>query len=131
MYSAYYFTHGHYCLARQASEQGLKSYEYWFTKENGRLGPWHSGEEVYFYGNIPADSRLYDEQDRELSRIMSAYFVNFIRSGDPNGPGLPHWERSKDGTRVMELGARQGMTEDPYLALYPILDQMQNYGRDQ
>ena len=98
IYSAIFFTHGHYCWTRQAIANGIPAYEYYFSKENGRLGPWHSGEEVYCYGNIPADSRLYDSSDRELADLFSSYFANFAATGDPNGEGLPAWEMSTDGT---------------------------------
>lgn len=30
-------------------------------------------------------------QDRQAGRSASAYLVNFVKHGDPNGPGLPHW----------------------------------------
>ena len=127
LYSAWFFTYGHYCWTRQASAQGLPVYEYYFTKQNGRLGPWHSGEEVYCWGNIPAASKLYDTSDRELSEIFCSYFANFARTGDPNGEGLPVWEPTADGTRVLELGEGVYMREERYLPLYDILDRMQGF----
>ncbi len=127
LYSGVYFTHGHYCLSRQALRAGEPVWEYYFAKENGRLSAWHSGEEVYCYNNIPADSKLYDEDDRRLADLFSDYFVNFIRSGDPNGAGLPVWEQSTDGTNVMLLGAEQKMIPDPYLPIDRVLDAMQGW----
>lgn len=127
LYSAVYFTHGHYCLSRLEISNGVPVYEYFFAKANGRLSAWHSGEEVYCYNNIPAGSKLYDESDRALSELFSDYFVNFIRSGDPDGAGLPTWEQSVDGTQLMLLGNEQKMIEDPYLKIDRILDQMQGW----
>ncbi len=127
IYSAIFFTHGHYCLSRQAIAAGEPCWEYFFTKGNGRLGTWHSGEEVYCYDNIPADSALYDARDRELADQFSDYFVNFITSGDPNGGELPRWEASEDGTQLLELGEETRMITDPFLPIDRILDRMQNW----
>ena len=124
LYSAVYFTHGHYCWAGQALANGFPSYEYYFSKDNGRIGPWHSGEEIYCYHNIPENSKLFDDADRELSDLFSDYFVNFITSGDPNGNGLPRWEKSGEDRLLMELGDRVGPTGDPYTPIYSILDRM-------
>ena len=101
---------------------------YYFTKENGRLGSWHSGEEVYFYNNIPEDSRLYDENDRVLSRTIVDYVLNYVKTGDPNGEGLPLWEPSRNGTTLLELGDTVAASEAPYLEFYQILDEIQGYG---
>ncbi|MCR5137725.1 MAG: carboxylesterase family protein [Oscillospiraceae bacterium] len=124
LYSAYYFTYGHRCWARQAAANGIPSYEYYFSKENGCLGPWHSGEEVYCYGNIPAGSGLYDAADRELAEIFSSYFANFAATGDPNGEGLPIWEQSRTGSELLELGAERGMRDDPFEPIYAVLDSL-------
>ena len=60
---------------------------------------------MYFYGNIPAGSRLYDEADRDLSRIITGYVVNFMKTGDPNGEGLPEWHPyTKDENFTMVFG---------------------------
>lgn len=127
IYSAVFFNHGHYCWTRQALANGMPAYEYFFTKANRRLGPNHGGEEVYFYGNIPENSGLYNESDRELGRMMHAYFRNFIATGDPNGDGLPTWKAVTDPARIFELGDTVGETDERWIALYAILDAMQGW----
>ena len=130
IFSAAYFSYPHYCLTRLAAANGLPVYDYYFTRDNGRLGSWHSGEEVYLYGNIPADSKLYDARDRALSGEMFRYYLNFIKSGNPNGEGLLTWEVSADGTKPLEFGDTTQVTSDPFLALYDILDRMQGFTVD-
>ncbi|MBQ1363743.1 MAG: hypothetical protein IIY43_11965, partial [Oscillospiraceae bacterium] len=56
---------------------------------------------------------------------FSDYFVNFIRTGDPNGGDLPVWQPSRTGAELMELGSVTAMRDDPFLPLYAILDRMQ------
>lgn len=128
IYGAVFFDYPHYCLNRLAVENDIQVWEYYFSKTNGRLGPWHSGEEVYFYGNIPADSGLYDVRDRELGRQMSAAFVSFISRGDPNGEELPFWEENRDSSRLMNFGDTTEMIDEREHALFAVLDRMQGFG---
>jgi para-nitrobenzyl esterase len=55
-------------------------------------GAVHSAEIEYALGNLPGN-RVYDWQptDYMVSTIMQDYFVNFIRTRNPNGTGLPYW----------------------------------------
>lgn len=129
IYGAIFFNYPHYCLNRLAAENGIPVYEYYFTKHNGRLGAWHSGEQYYFYGNIPEGSRLFDENDRALERTTVRYLISFMTDGDPNAEGLPAWEVSSDSARVLELGDTVGMTDEKYLAFYAILDRMTGWGK--
>lgn len=146
--TAVLFSYSHYCWARQAVANDFPCYMYYFTKENGRIGSWHSGEEVYLYGNIPPSSNLYTDEDRALSDVFFHYVRNYVTTGDPNktgltswdlqngqdpqtsGPELPTWKaqtKQTNGTKVHELGDRVGETEMPFLELYDILDRMYGF----
>ncbi len=54
-------------------------------------GSFHSGELPYVFGTLREGGRPYTRQDRDLSALMVRYWVNFIRSGNPNGEDLEAW----------------------------------------
>ena len=129
IYGAIFFNYPHYCLNRLAAENGIPVYEYYFSRHNGRLGAWHSGEMIYVYGNLPQDSRLFDAADHKLSETMQGFVLNFMKTGDPNGEGLPAWESNTDSARMMEFGTSTGMIDEKYLALYEVMDRMAGWER--
>ncbi len=124
IYGAVFFNYPHYCLNRLAAENGIPVWEYYFSRHNGRLGPWHSGEMIYVYGNLPKGSRLFNETDYALEKNITGYVLNFMKTGDPNGDGLPAWEPNTGSTRLMEFGDRTEMIDEKYLALYEVMDRM-------
>ncbi len=124
IYSAIYFNYGHFQQTRLSLANGIPVYEYFFTKDNKRLAYNHGGEEVYFYNNIPAGDNHYDQSDRDLMDIMSNYFANYLRSGDPNGKDLPAWPKQTDAETVLELGDSIGTVRDPFYDLDQILQEM-------
>jgi para-nitrobenzyl esterase len=42
--------------------------------------------------------RPWEPVDFKLANLMSAYWVNFISSGNPNGKGLPLWPKFNTST---------------------------------
>jgi carboxylesterase type B len=45
-------------------------------------------------------SRAIDD-DRRIGDLLSSYWVNFARTADLNGPGLPPWEPFTDARQRM------------------------------
>jgi para-nitrobenzyl esterase len=44
------------------------------------------------------------EAAKKLGRVIQGYWVNFAKTGDPNGEGLPEWPRfNKDDQNLMVL----------------------------
>jgi para-nitrobenzyl esterase len=55
-------------------------------------GAEHSAEIQYAMGNLDLDKRYtWEPADYEVSKTMQAYLVNFIKTFNPNGSGLPNW----------------------------------------
>jgi para-nitrobenzyl esterase len=87
-------------------------------------GAVHSAEIEYALGNLPTN-RVYDWQpdDYMVSAIIQAYFANFIKTGDPNGIGLPVWPAVGGGkpAQLMRIdvntAAETEKTRDRYLFL--------------
>ncbi|MCX6303076.1 MAG: carboxylesterase family protein [Bacteroidia bacterium] len=61
-------------------------------KERMRFGPGHGTDISYVFDNLRApDGATVAPEDKEVARMMNAYWVNFARTGNPNGKGLPKW----------------------------------------
>ena len=53
----------------------------------------HSSDLRYVFGTLDRSWRPYGARDYEASAELTAYLANFARCGNPNGAGLPRWEK--------------------------------------
>jgi para-nitrobenzyl esterase len=69
-------------------------------RERMRAGASHASEIPFVFGTLTAgQGSTVTPGDQAVSRMAHSYWVNFARTGDPNGAGLPAWPRhdpSKD-----------------------------------
>ncbi len=68
----------------------------------------HSSDLRYMFGTLDKSWRPYGQRDQEASSQMMDYLVNFARTGDPNGPGLPPWRKGKPALRIGPQGTGMG-----------------------
>jgi para-nitrobenzyl esterase len=79
---------------------GSPAYLYRFSyvqtamRERMRTGAPHGGEIAYVFGTLSAGrGGAPTTEDLAVSRMAQSYWVNFARTSDPNGAGLPVWPR--------------------------------------
>jgi para-nitrobenzyl esterase len=89
-------------------------------------GAVHSAEIEYALGNLDTNGHYaWEAADRRVSRTMQEYFANFVKTGDPNGPGLPKWPAytEADGFPRMTIDV-DSRAEPENRARYLLLDQL-------
>ncbi len=124
-------------IAEYQREAGNSAYVYWFTQTSPAPEgsdpylPVHAAEVKYVFDNLgevplfpdtsDAELAAASEADQRVADMVASYWVNFARSGNPNGEGLANWppHAGLDSVNAVILDA------DPSSQSLPTLAQMQ------
>lgn len=85
-------------MTQLAAKAGNPAWSYHFThvppgQRTAKAGADHCADRPYWLGQPPAA----DAQSVALARTMQGWLLNYVRRGDPNGPGLPLWRMTQPG----------------------------------
>ena len=124
-------------VAQRVEACGQSSYEYRFsyvaTPLRDKLpAAFHSSEIPYAFDTIRESSwgnmgKGLTPEDLKIAAQMNSYWANFGKTGDPNGPGLPHWPKfTSSGDELMNFTEDGPIGEvDPWAAQLDLVEKIQ------
>lgn len=112
------FAWGTYAWANLQSQNGKgKVYLYYFDQNSEntvmpsrRGGASHVAEMPFAYG-YKFGRGVMTDVDMSMHQIMERYWINFTKTGNPNGKALPYWSTYRQGEPTVMI-MRRGFTLD-------------------
>jgi para-nitrobenzyl esterase len=108
-------------LARLHAATGAPTFRYRFAyvpeARRGNPDEGHGRELQFIFGveGVPG-AGIFSRRDREVANRMRAYWINFAKSGDPNGTELPHWDAAADHDHLLLIANdRIASGDDPWV----------------
>jgi para-nitrobenzyl esterase len=105
-------------------------------KERMQYGPGHGTDISFVFDNLGAGGfgpppPPPTPGDKEVARMMNAYWVNFAKTGDPNGKGLPKWSLySPKSNEILDVqpDGKPVSKPDPRKARLDVIEKAVNMG---
>ena len=92
------------------------------------IGAPHACEIPYCLGNLDLmEGTSWTDDDHAVSEVMQAAFANFIKTGNPNGSGVPDWPAAgadDSAPPVMTIDVHSQAAPSKHEARYQFLDRV-------
>jgi para-nitrobenzyl esterase len=94
-------------VADRQVKAGAVVWAYGFDRFASDIAAVHAKEVPYVLGPLPVDAA----KDGKPAPTLQAYWINFAKTADPNGAGLPAWPRYNDGKAYLFF-TKDGIARD-------------------
>jgi para-nitrobenzyl esterase len=86
-------------------------------------GAFHTSEVPYALHTLHTWKRDWQQLDKDLENTMASYWVNFAKTGNPNGAGLPEWKTyDKQTGNIMVLGDKTNIKQGLFKKEFDFLE---------
>ncbi len=99
-----------WAAAREKGKGPYRTYIYYFNhglpgSSKEKFGAGAGAEIPYVMNSLSKLTASFAKADHEIAEMMSSYWANFAKTGDPNGKGLPAWPQFNARNNItMQLG---------------------------
>lgn len=88
-------------------------------------GAYHGGEIVYVFNAFPLQDWQWRPLDLKVGDQVSSMWVNFAKTGDPNGVGLPVWPAyDSNAEALLEIGDVMKVQQSPSKSALDFIDEL-------
>jgi para-nitrobenzyl esterase len=89
----------------------------------GDPGAGHASDIEFVFSTLDTKKLAWRDSDRKTADLMTSYWTNFAKNGDPNGPGLAKWPAYDAKARqILRLDANPKAEAETNRARYEVQD---------
>jgi para-nitrobenzyl esterase len=118
----------HSWALKNSSKSYLYQFRYIPTDKPGfpNYGAFHTSEVPFALHTLSKWNRPWKDSDYEVEKFMSAYWINFVKTGNPNGSRLIDWKSYDESAQnIMELGTTPILRPGLFKAEFQFLESVE------
>ena len=92
------------------------------AKGANRFGALHAVDIEYAFNTLDSKKADWQVPDRKTAETMAQAFAHFVKTGNPNGPGVPEWPEFGKTRRVLYLDAASTAGPEQHRGRYEFVD---------